>query len=56
MAEQATGKPLTVGQINSLIGIMGQVADGSLTENQAVNLVAIALGISKEQAREVIQS
>ena len=56
VAEQATGKPLTVGQINSLIGIMGQVADGSLTENQAVNLVAIALGISKEQAREVIQS
>ena len=56
VAEQATGKSLTVGQINSIIGIMGQVHDGSLTENQAVNIISIALGISKEQAREVIQS
>ena len=56
VAEQATGKSLTVGQINSLIGIMGQVRDGSLSENQAINLVAIALGVSKEQAREIIQS
>lgn len=54
VAEQATGKSLTVGQINSLMGIMAQFKDGSLTENQAINLISIALGITKEQAREVI--
>ena len=56
VAEQATGKSLTVGQINALTGILGQVKEGSLSENQAINLVSIALGISKEQAKEIIQS
>lgn len=53
-AEQATGKSLTVGQINSLMGIMAQYKEGSLSQSQTVNLVAIALGITKEQAREII--
>lgn len=53
-AQQATGKSLTVGQINSLIGILQQYQDGSLTENQTINIVSIALGVSKEQARELI--
>ena len=54
VAEQATGKSLTVGQINALTGIIGQFKEGTLTENQAINLISIALGITKEQAREVI--
>ena len=54
VAEQATGKSLTVGQINSIMGIIQQYQTGILTENQATNLVSIALGISKEQAREII--
>ena len=54
VAEQATGKSLTVGQINSIVGIIQQFQQGTLTENQAVNIVSIALGISKEQAREII--
>lgn len=54
VAEQATGKSLTVGQINALTGIIGQYKEGTLSENQAVNLVAVALGVTKEQAREII--
>lgn len=53
-AQQATGKSLTVGQINSLIGIMQQYQDGALTENQTINIISIALGVSKEQARDLI--
>jgi len=55
VAEQATGKSLTVGQINALTGIIAQYKAGSLSMNQATNLIAVALGITKEQALEIIQ-
>lgn len=54
VAEQATGKSLTVGQINALTGLMQQYKEGGLTENQAINLISIALGITKEQAKDII--
>lgn len=54
VAEQATGKSLTVGQINALTGLMQQYKEGGLTENQVVNLIAISLGVTKEQAKEII--
>lgn len=54
VAEQATGKSLTVGQINALTGLMQQYQSGAFSENQAINLISIALGITKEQAKEII--
>lgn len=56
VAEQATGKSLTVGQINSIMSIIQQYQADALSENQAVNLISISLGITKEQAQEIIRA
>lgn len=54
-AEEATGKALNGAQMQSLIVVIEKIAEGKLTENQAVNIIATAIGITKEQAREIIR-
>lgn len=48
------GKQLNGAQTQSLIAIMSQFTAGSLTEGQAVNLIATAIGVSKEEARAIL--
>lgn len=53
-AAEAQDKSLNGAQTQSLIAIMAQYAGGELTERQAVNLVATAIGIDKNQARQIL--
>jgi len=48
------GKTLNGAQTQSLIAIMSQYSAGSLTEGQAVNLISTAIGISKAEARALL--
>lgn len=48
------GKQLNGAQTQSLIAIMSQFTAGSFTEGQAVNLIATAIGVSKEEARQIL--
>ena len=51
---EVQGKALNGAQTQSLIAIMSQFSAGSLTEGQAVNLISTAIGISKEEARSIL--
>lgn len=51
---EVQGKILNGAQTQSLIAIMSQFTAGELTEGQAVNLIATAIGISKEEARSIL--
>lgn len=42
-------------QTQSLIAIIGQYASGTITENQAVNIISTAIGVSKDEAREILK-
>lgn len=55
MAEDVKGQALNGAQTQSLILIMDKFADGRLTEMQAVNMIATAIGVSKDKAREIVQ-
>lgn len=54
-AEETAGKALNGIQIQSLLTIISQYSQGTLTENQAVNIISATLGISKDKAREILQ-
>lgn len=55
MAEDVKGQALNGAQTQSLILIMDKFADGKLNENQAINMISTAIGVSKEKAREIVQ-
>lgn len=54
-AEEQKGTSLNGAQTQSLLSIIAQYTAGSLTENQAVNIISTAIGISKDKAREILQ-
>ena len=54
-AEDVKGEPLNGIQMQSLLLVMDKFADGKLTENQAINMISTAIGVSKEKAREIVQ-
>lgn len=51
---QVQGKQLNGAQTQSLIAIMSQFSSGGLTEGQATNLIATAIGIDKDEARKIL--
>ena len=51
---EVQGKALNGAQTQSLIAVMSQFSAGSLTEGPAVNLISTAIGISKEEARSIL--
>lgn len=51
---EVSGKPLNGAQTQSLIAIMSQFTSGTITEGQAINLISQAIGISKEDARAIL--
>lgn len=48
------GKALNGAQTQSLIAIMAQYSANEITEGQAVNLISTAIGLSKEEARKLL--
>lgn len=55
MAEEAKGQALNGAQTQSLIMIMDKFAQGGLSEQQAINMIATAIGISKDDARKIVR-
>jgi HK97 family phage portal protein len=54
-AEDVAGKTLNGAQTQSLITVVSQYAAGSLTIGQAINIIAISIGISKEDAKKLLE-
>lgn len=54
-AESVVGKSLNGAQTQSLITIVTQFANGLLTIGQAVNIIAISIGVSKAEAQALLE-
>lgn len=52
--EVGGGKSLNGAQTQSLISVLTQYASGVLSEGQAVNIISTAIGISKDDARNIL--
>ena len=48
------GTTLNGAQTQSLIAIMSQYSAQELTEGQAIKLISTAIGISKDEARKIL--
>lgn len=53
-AAEVQGKTLNGAQTQSLLAIMAQFTAGSLSEGQAINLISTAIGISKAEAKKIL--
>ena len=53
-ATEVQGKTLNGAQTQSLLAIMAQYTAGSLSEGQAINLISTAIGVSKAEARAIL--
>ena len=51
---EVQGKQLNGAQTQSLIAIMAQFSSKSITEGQAINLIATSIGISKDEAKKIL--
>lgn len=54
-AEETVGKTLNGAQTQSLLTVMKSLAEGSLTEGQATNIISTAIGVTKEEAKAIIK-
>lgn len=54
-AEDVVGKTLNGAQTQSLVAVVAQVQSGQLSVGQAVNIISISIGISKEEAQKIIE-
>ena len=55
IAEDVKGKALNGAQTQSLILIMDKLHEGNLTEQQAINMISTAIGISKDDAKRIVR-
>ena len=55
VAEEVASKTLNGAQTQSLLSVMEQYSSGSLNLQQAINVISIAIGISKDEARKIIE-
>lgn len=53
--EQMVGKTLTGIQTTSLIGVIEKYTAGSLTLQQAINIISVSIGVTAEEARKIIE-
>lgn len=54
-AESAIGRTLNGAQTQSLLTVMKNLKEGTLSEGQAVNIISTAIGVSKEKALRIIK-
>lgn len=55
VAEEVTSKPLNGAQTQSLLQIITQYSSNAISEGQAVNLISVSIGLSKAEARKILQ-
>ena len=55
VAEDVVGKTLNGAQTQSLLAVMEQYTNGALSLGQAVNIISISIGISKADAKKIIE-
>lgn len=53
--EDTVIKQLNGAQTQSLINIVMQYQQGVLSEGQAINIITTSIGVSKEQAKEILK-
>ena len=54
-AERVTKKALNGAQTNSLINVISQLASGKISEGTAANIIATAIGVTKDEALAIIR-
>lgn len=54
-AEAAAGKTLNGAQTQSLISVIAQYQSGAISLGQAVNIISVAIGVSKDEAKKIIE-
>jgi hypothetical protein len=54
-AEDVAGKTLNGAQTASLINVVLQYQQGVLTRSQATNIIAVAIGVSKDEAAALLE-
>ncbi len=54
-AEKAAEKTLNGAQTQSLLSVIAQYKQGTLSIGQAVNIISVAIGISKDEAKRIIE-
>jgi A118 family predicted phage portal protein len=54
-AEDVAGKTLNGAQTQSLISVIAQYQAGQLTIGQAINIIAVAIGVTKEEAKKILE-
>ena len=52
--DETVSKTLNGAQTQSLISIMTQFKGGVLSENQAINLISVSIGITKDEAKDLL--
>ena len=55
MASDVAGKSLNGAQTQSLLAVMKQYTSGELTIGQAINIISISIGITKQEAKDIIE-
>lgn len=53
--EEVSTKSLNGAQTQSLMAVMQQYSSGALTIGQAINIVSISIGVTKEEAKSIIE-
>lgn len=54
-AEDAAGKTLNGAQTQSLISVIAQYQSDAISLGQAVNIISVAIGVSKDEAKKIIE-
>lgn len=54
-AEETVGRSLNGAQTQSLISVITQFANGTISEGQAANVIAAAIGVTKKEALAIIR-
>jgi SPP1 family phage portal protein len=54
-AEDVTGKTLNGAQTQSLLSVVSQYASKALTLGQAINIISISIGVTKEEAKKLLE-
>lgn len=54
-AKKVSGKTLNGAQTQSLMSVMEQYSAGTLTIGQAINVISISIGVSKEEAKNILE-
>jgi SPP1 family phage portal protein len=53
--EETAGKQLNGAQTQSLITVIGQYSAGAITLGQAINIISVAIGVSRDEAKNIIE-